>query len=206
MRRPAGPPPTAEGAPPPRIIAGRHRGRRLLVPAGLALRPTAGRTREAVFDILAGGRITPDLAGAGVLDVCAGTGAYGFEALSQGAGRAVFIDRDDRALAAIAATAAAFGEREILLLAADAERLPPPPFAARAPLDFAFLDPPYGAGLVPPALAGLAAGGWLRTGGIVVIEMDAAEELVLPEPYQLLVDRRRYGRAAIVFVRLAGAG
>jgi 16S rRNA (guanine966-N2)-methyltransferase len=190
----------------PRIIAGRHRGRPLQVPAGLALRPTASRAREAAFDILQHGLAWPGLAGAGIVDVCAGTGAYGLEALSRGAGHATFIDNDQRALAAIQATAARLGESAaVTLLALDACRLPPPPVVAGAPLDLAFLDPPYRSDIAEAALSGLAARGWLRPGAIVLMEVADGMPAPVPPPFTLL-DERTYGAARLVFLKVAGSG
>lgn len=192
--------PPAKAAP-PRIIAGRHRGRPLRVPAGLALRPTAGRTREAVFDILAHGLAWPGLDGAAVVDVCAGTGAYGLEALSRGARQATFIDREARALEAIAASAEAFGDAaRITLLALDAAALPPPPLAARAPLDLAFIDPPYREAIAAAILVRLRAQGWLKPGAIVVVEAAAGSAPApLPEGCRVML-ARTYGAAQVAFV------
>jgi len=116
-----------------RIVAGEHRGRRLKAPRGARTRPTADRVREAVFSILG------DIDGARVLDLYAGSGALGIEALSRGAASAVFVERDPRALEAIRANLAAIGA-EPTVVRADALR-----FLARAPghFDVVFIDPPY---------------------------------------------------------------
>src|SRR5215472_5185665 len=135
-----------------RIVGGRHRGRRLLVPPGDAVRPTSDRAREALFNILSHG----DFAAAGspfadenVLDAFAGTGALGIEALSRGAARAAFIETDRTALAALRRNLAALDETDAAdVIAGDATRPPRrAPFAAAV----AFLDPPYGTGLAAPA-------------------------------------------------------
>ncbi|MFZ1413982.1 MAG: RsmD family RNA methyltransferase [Defluviicoccus sp.] len=184
-----------------RIIAGKHRGRRI-VPAGLvSLRPTLERVRQSVFDILAHGVAWAGFGEATVLDVFAGSGAYGLEALSRGAPHACFIDHDAEALKAIQRTAAAIGEaRTITLLKLDAARLPAPPRAAATPAALAFLDPPYGAGLAVPALAGLARG-WLAPDALAVVEVEARERFAAPPPFSI-VDERVHGPARIIFCRL----
>lgn len=184
-----------------RIIAGKHRGRPLRVPHE-GVRPTAERTREALFDILAHGIDWPGFEGAHVLDVFAGTGACGLEALSRGAGHATFIDLDPVALQAIRRNAAAMGEAwTITLLKLDATRLVTPPGAAAAPCGLAFLDPPYESGLAHPALQGLASRRWLGPEAIAVVEIAAREPLAPPSGWRIL-DERTYGAARVVFLRL----
>ncbi len=161
-----------------RIIAGKHRGRAIRVPRTEGLRPTADRVREALFNILEHGLDWAGLDGARVIDAFAGTGAFGLEALSRGAARATFLDVDGAALLAIRRNAAAMGEaRNVTLLKLDATRLPPPPGAASAPCDLAFLDPPYESGLALPALQGLASRHWLGPGAVAVVEVAAREPL-----------------------------
>src|SRR5215208_1710821 len=130
-----------------RIVGGVHRGRRLVAPLGDTVRPTSDRAREALFNILSHGRFAASglpFAGNPVLDAFAGTGALGLEALSRGAGVAVFIEMEREALAALRRNIAALGEEDSAhLVAGDATR--PPRAAMRCAL--AFLDPPYGSGL-----------------------------------------------------------
>ncbi len=184
-----------------RIIGGRHGGRRLQAPRGGELRPTADRAREAVFNILGHHPEMPGFEDAVVLDMFAGTGAYGLEALSRGAARAVFVDRDRVALKGIRSNAAALNEEHrAVLLKLDAARLPAPPGAAEAPAGLAFLDPPYGSGLAVPALEGLRARGWIGAGAVCVVEVAARESLVPPPGYTTL-DERTYGAARIAFLR-----
>jgi 16S rRNA (guanine966-N2)-methyltransferase len=152
-----------------RIIAGAWRGRVLRAPTGQTTRPTAERARQALFDMLLhapwGGRAL--LEGADVLDGFAGTGALGLEALSRGAGRAWFIERDAAALAALRANIAACrAEGRAIVLAGDV--LAPP---AGVPCALVFLDPPYGAGLLAPAIAALRAAGWLAPGALLLAEV-----------------------------------
>ena len=182
-----------------RIIAGRHRGRALAAPEGHAVRPTSDRAREALFDILAHGRFAdrPVFEEARVLDAFAGTGAFGLEALSRGAAQASFIEKDRAALAALRANIETLGEaKRAAVLPGDA--LNPPPAAAAASL--VFLDPPYGQDLAAPALAALAARGWLAAGALTVVEVAARQKFDAPAGFTLL-EERRYGAARLVFLR-----
>lgn len=186
-----------------RIIAGKHRGRPIVPPASLPLRPTLERVRQSVFDILAHGVGWAGFAGAAVLDVFAGSGAYGLEALSRGARHACFIDIDAQALKAIERNAAVIGEsRSVALLQLDAARLPPPTANAGTPAALALVDPPYGAGLAVPALMALASG-WLAPDALAVVEVATAEPFPAPPPFSI-VDERTVGPARIVFCRLDG--
>ena len=171
-----------------RIVAGRFKGRRLVAPRGTATRPTSDRVREALFSVLG-----PSVQGARVLDLFAGSGALGLEALSRGAATAVFVDRSPRAIAAIAANLEALGidahvhrmEARAALRAA---------LARREAYDLVFLDPPYrhAAGLgreLSEALAPV-----LAPGARVVTESDRRDPIALDLP---LSDERRYGDTVI---------
>jgi len=189
-------------APVLRIVAGRHRGRRLAAPEGLGTRPTAERVRQALFDMLWhapwAGRDAVD--GARVLDAFAGTGALGLEALSRGAARAVFIEPDRAALAALRANIATLGEQDrARVIPGDATRPP----RADAPCSLIFLDPPYGKDFVPRALAALGAAGWIAPAALVVVEVGKAEALGLPG-FALLAERA-HGAARLVVLRPASA-
>lgn len=177
-----------------RIIAGRHRGRRLAAPPGRTARPTADRAREALFNILAhSDRV--ELEGAVAVDAFAGSGALGLEALSRGAAHAVFLENHGGALAAIHANIAALGESaRATVMLADAAK--PPKAAKRCTL--ALLDPPYHSGLAGPCLAGLADRGWLAPGALAVVEVAAAEPFVPPPGFEA-VEERVYGAAKLVF-------
>jgi 16S rRNA (guanine966-N2)-methyltransferase len=162
-----------------RIIAGRHRGRTLVVPPGDATRPTADRLRQALFDMLWhapwGGRTT--IQDQLVLDAFGGTGALGLEALSRGADHCTFLETAKPALAALRANIAACREEaRSAILASDATRPPP----ARVPCGLVFLDPPYGQGLVPRAVAALSAAGWIAPGALIVAETAQDDALILP--------------------------
>ena len=183
-----------------RIIAGRHRGRRLAAPAGEATRPTADRVRQALFDMLWhapwGGRGA--VADRRVLDAFAGTGALGLEALSRGAAHATFLETARPALAALRANIAACGaEAASTVLAADATRPP------RAPLPCAlvFLDPPYAEGLLPKAVAALAEAGWIAPAALLVAESAAAAPPPAPPPGFTALAERLHGPARLSVVR-----
>jgi 16S rRNA (guanine966-N2)-methyltransferase len=189
-----------------RIVGGSHRGRRLLAPPGTAVRPTADRVREALFDILLHGRFAArgnPVAAAIVLDAFAGTGAFGLEALSRGAAVAVFIERDSAALEVLGRNVEALDEAaRARIVAGDAIRPPPADRAAT----LAFLDPPYGSGLATPALSALATAGWLAADALAIVEVARREGLPLPAGF-VVGDERVYGAARLVFLRRgAGAG
>ena len=184
-----------------RVTAGKHRGRRLAIPAGRDVRPTSDRARQALFNILehrgfrdGGGSL---IRNAQILDAFAGSGALGLEALSRGAAHATFMETAAPALEAIRRNVEACreeGKSEILRV--DATRPP----KARAACNIAFLDPPYREGLAAPALAALAAAGWLADSAICCVELAADEDFSAPEGFELL-DERRYGAARILLLR-----
>jgi 16S rRNA (guanine966-N2)-methyltransferase len=183
-----------------RIVGGSHRGRRLLAPPGEAVRPTSDRAREALFDILSHGDFAAEgspFADVAVLDAFAGTGAFGLEALSRGAAEAFFIENDREALVALRRNIAALGEeRRARVVIGDALRPPRAPAACA----LAFLDPPYRSGFAAPALAALAAAGWLTPEALVIVEVAAREPLSPPAGFAL-PDERVYGAARLVFLR-----
>ncbi len=194
-----------------RIVGGRLRGRRLEAPGGTTLRPTADRTREALFNILcqgkldwrpnreAGGEGNP-LAGARALDAFAGTGALGLEALSRGAGFVTFMENQAAALNACRHNIDALDEAaHTELLRCDVLRPP----KAVTPCELVLMDPPYNQDLAPPALAALQAAGWLAPGALAAIELMAKEPFTPPDGFETL-DERKYGKARLVFLRAAG--
>ena len=184
-----------------RIVGGKHRGRNLKAPEGQNVRPTSDRTREAVFNILAHGIDGFSFQEASVVDLFCGTGALGLEALSRGAGHATFIDSDRASLALAKANAATLGEwRNVTLLKIESKRLAPPPLAAKAPCQLAFLDAPYNQGLTQPALLALSNKGWLEAGSVVVVEV-AEKELLEPPRSLEVLDERTYGAARVVFLQ-----
>ena len=182
-----------------RIIAGRHRGRRLAAPPGATTRPTADRVRQALFDMLwhapwAGRAV---IEGARVLDAFAGTGALGLEALSRGAAHATFLETDRAALAALRANIAACGEEARATVLPDDATRPPP---AALPCSLVFLDPPYGQGLIARALPALATAGWIAPGALVSAEFGGGD-LALPPPGFAPLAERAHGAARLLVMR-----
>ncbi|QPH55471.1 16S rRNA (guanine(966)-N(2))-methyltransferase RsmD [Pontivivens ytuae] len=179
-----------------RIVAGRFRGRALAAlgkgDAGAQLRPTTDRVRESLFSVLGGHGV---LEGARVLDLFAGTGALGLEALSRGAVHVTFVDDGAKAGQLLKRNIATLGVAdETRVIRRDARRL----FAADATCDLVFLDPPYGRGLGAPALAAAAAGGWIAEDALVVWEEAAPQEV--PAGFRE-VDRRAYGDTSVQLLR-----
>ncbi len=174
-----------------RIVAGHWRGRRLIAPPGAATRPTADRVRQALFDMLLhapwGGRDVID--GARVLDVFAGTGAFGLEALSRGAAHTTFVEHDRAALAALHANVAACAAQDRTdVLPIDALAIQP-----GEPADLVFLDPPYHRDLVPRAIARLRTAGRLAPHALLIAETGHDE----PPPAADMLAERRHGAARI---------
>jgi 16S rRNA (guanine966-N2)-methyltransferase len=181
-----------------RIVGGRFRGRALKGPASAAIRPTSDRLRETIFNILAHGYGDP-VPGARVLDLFAGTGAMGLEALSRGAAFALFVDDSAAARGLIRENVEALGlGGQSRLFRRDATRLGPA--APNAPFSLVFCDPPYGKGLAERALAACAADGWLTNDALVVIEEAGGAALKFPEGFAL-IETRDYGEAQLVFGR-----
>jgi 16S rRNA (guanine966-N2)-methyltransferase len=184
-----------------RIVGGALRGRVLSTPKSQAIRPTSDRLRESIFDILAHAH-DDAVAGANVVDLFAGTGALGFEAISRGAARALFVDDGAEARALLRANVEALGQGGVTrVFRRDATRLGLAPPGETFSL--AFLDPPYGKGLADLALRQLVAGGWLAPSALVVIEEAAQAEVALPDSLTR-EDVRRYGDTQIVFARYEG--
>ncbi len=184
-----------------RIIGGTHRGRALAAlgagdPAA-HLRPTTDRVRESLFGMLEGGRFGDPVADAAVLDLFAGTGALGLEALSRGARKAVFVESGRKAQALLARNIATLGEgARSEVMRRDATRLGPAPVA----FDLVFLDPPYGTGIGARALRAALAGGWIAPDALVIWEDSSEADL----PGGLLrVDARRYGDTWVTLARPA---
>ncbi len=179
-----------------RIVGGRLRGRALKGPASDSIRPTSDRLRESLFNILAHAYDAP-AEGARVIDLFAGTGALAIEALSRGAAMALLVDQGAEAAAIIRANIEALGlEGAARLLRRDARKLGLAPEDERYGL--AFLDPPYGKGLAPPALKALREGGWLEPQALIVIEEAAEAEVALPEGF-ILREARRFGDTQLIF-------
>lgn len=182
-----------------RIIAGAYKGRAITAPKGGATRPTADRTRESIFNLLAHrGDFTFE--GARAVDLFAGSGAMGFEAISRGAAFCLFVEIDAGARGAIRDNVEAlglFGNTRIHRRSATA--LGAKPAGVGPPFTLAFLDPPYRKDLAPPALIALAGGEWLAPGALVVVEQAKDEAPAIGAGYAEL-DRRIYGDTQVGFL------
>jgi 16S rRNA (guanine966-N2)-methyltransferase len=182
-----------------RIVAGSLRGRSLAAPATDRIRPTSDRVREAVFNILLHGIDGVDLESARVIDLFAGTGALGLEALSRGAGYCLFVEEGPEARALIRQNIEAFGLMGVTrIFRRDATDLGP--IGNMAPFAIAFLDPPYDKGLGEKALLSLRDGQWLVPGATIVLEERAGAAVTLPPGFTEL-DRRAWGDTEVVFGR-----
>jgi 16S rRNA (guanine966-N2)-methyltransferase len=175
-----------------RIIAGQWRGRPLKAPAGATTRPSADRTREALFSMLAS-RLG-DFEGIAVLDLFAGTGALGLEALSRGAGSCSFVEQDRAALDALRANCASFGVQADIRAQA-VNTLGPAPRA----YDLVMMDPPYAMRAGVPTLERLARLGWLAPGALASVEGERGEA-VTPQGFAVEAERH-YGKARITLLR-----
>jgi 16S rRNA (guanine966-N2)-methyltransferase len=180
-----------------RIVAGKFRGKQLDTPKSDDIRPTADRVREAVFSII-GSRLGPNLTGHRVLDLFAGTGAMGLEALSRGAETCVFVDTGIEARGLIRGHIESFGVGgQTKLLKRDATDLGP--VERTRPATLVFVDPPYGRGLGERAIAAALAGGWIDKGALIVLEERKDVEIIAPEGSEI-VDRRDYGDTAVTLL------
>src|SRR5690606_19630383 len=180
-----------------RIVAGKFRGKQLNSPSDQSTRPTSDRARESIFNIL-GSRLGPALDGRRVLDLFAGTGALGLEALSRGAAHVTFVETGAEARGLIRDHIEAFGAAGITkLLRRDATALGKP--GTFGQFDLIFLDPPYAQALGEKALAELASNGWIAPGATIVWEESSDVEVTIPDGFTL-DDTREYGAAAIRFL------
>jgi 16S rRNA (guanine966-N2)-methyltransferase len=182
-----------------RVVAGKARGTQLEAPEDRRIRPTADRVREAVFNILEHGIEGFHLPGARVLDLFAGTGALGIEALSRGTGFCVFIDIDAAARGLVRANverARMTGQCRI----SRRDACDPGDIGKFQRFDLVFADPPYGRGLAERAAAAVLAGGWLNPGAVMVAEEAADAPFAWPAGFAAL-DERRYGDTVVRFAR-----
>ncbi|MEM7463131.1 MAG: 16S rRNA (guanine(966)-N(2))-methyltransferase RsmD [Pseudomonadota bacterium] len=179
-----------------RIVGGKFKGRRLATPNSKAIRPTSDRTRESLFNMLANRH---DLQDARVLDLFAGTGALGLEAVSRGAAFVLFVENSTQGRALIRANAEALGlQGKTRLFRRDATRLGDAGKISQ--FDLAFADPPYARGLGESAAKALLAGRWLKAGALFILEENSSD---FPDSIDgfVLEDRRDYGDTAIGFFR-----
>lgn len=183
-----------------RIVGGRFRGRTLAGPRSDAIRPTSDRLRETIFNILGHGYGDP-VTGTRVIDLFAGTGAMGIEALSRGAAFCLFVDEAAQARGLVRENIEALGlGGSTRLFRRDATRMGAA--AGNEPFSLVFCDPPYSHDLAPRALASCAEGGWLAEGALVVVEEAHGVEVRLPKPFEEH-ERRDYGETKVVFGRYA---
>jgi 16S rRNA (guanine966-N2)-methyltransferase len=181
-----------------RIVGGTWRGRALKGPNTSDVRPTSDRLREAIFNVLAHA-YDDACSGARVIDLFAGTGALGIEAMSRGAQFALFVDDSPEGRSLIRANVETLGlGGTSKIFRRDATKLGQMPPQDRFTL--AFLDPPYGRSLVEPALVELRDGGWLAKEALCIVEESGDTKLALPEGYELL-ERRDYGETQVVILR-----
>jgi 16S rRNA (guanine966-N2)-methyltransferase len=184
-----------------RVVGGRLRGRVLTGPKSQTIRPTADRLRESLFNILAHAYGDP-VAQARVLDLFAGTGALGIEALSRGAAFALFVDETAEARAIIRENVAALGLGGVTrIFRRDATRLGPA--HPVEPFSLVFADPPYGRDLANAALVAASNGGWLAPDALIVVEEAAESGFAVPEGFSEL-ERRLYDDTELTFCRFNG--
>ncbi|MGO9702193.1 MAG: 16S rRNA (guanine(966)-N(2))-methyltransferase RsmD [Xanthobacteraceae bacterium] len=181
-----------------RVVGGRLRGRTLASPKSPAIRPTADRLRESLFNILVHAYGDP-ITGARVLDLFAGTGALGIEALSRGAAFALFVDEGAEARALLRENVAALGLGGVSrIFRRDATKLGPA--HPVEPFSLAFLDPPYGHGLAQQSLASARVGGWFMPNTVIIVEEAKKAQFAAPEGFTEL-ERRDYDDTEFVFLR-----
>ena len=184
-----------------RIVGGRLRGRTLSAPKTSAIRPTADRLRESLFNILVHGYGDP-VTGSRVLDLFAGTGALGLEAISRGAEFCLFVDDGAEARALLRANVETLGLGGITrIFRRDAVTLGPA--NPVKPFSLVFLDPPYGKGLAEGALAAARDGGWLVPDALIIVEEARASSFAAPASFSEL-ERRPYDDTEFVFLRWSG--
>lgn len=181
-----------------RIVGGTFSGRAIAAPKGRDTRPTADRARQAIFNILSA-REDFDFPGARVIDLFAGSGALGLEAISRGAAFALFVETDAAARGAIRDNIEALGLFGVTRIhRRSATDLGQKPAGLGEPFTLAFIDPPYAADLVAPTLAALAEGLWLQQGALIVIEQGEREAPAQAAGFEE-IDRRVYGAAQVGF-------
>lgn len=188
-----------------RIVGGQQRGRPLSSPKGTDTRPTSDRARQAIFNILehAAWRTGDPIANAEVLDVFAGTGAMGLEAMSRGAHHCVFVENDAAAARVCQQNIDALNYRaSASLLKLDATKPPPRP-SYMPPRTLVFLDPPYGHDMGAQSLEALASKGWLSPGAICVMEMAKKRPEKIPQGFTAH-NTRDYGVARVAFLEWPG--
>lgn len=185
-----------------KIIAGKYKGRNIITPEEFSSKPTKGIMREALFNILNANFIkedgSPIIQDCLFLDLCCGTGSIGFEALSRGAGKSIFIDTDKAVLETIRATAKIFGISDNCLpLRLDATKLP----VAKEQCNVVFIDPPYKVNLISPMLISLYQQEWIASNSVVIFESSIFDEVEIPQYYEVIKERR-YGKVKLTLLNM----
>ncbi|HAQ34362.1 MAG: 16S rRNA (guanine(966)-N(2))-methyltransferase RsmD [Maricaulis sp.] len=183
-----------------RIVGGQFKGRTIAAPKGPGTRPTSDKARESLFNIIDHADWVPPLEGARVMDIYAGSGALGLEAISRGASFCLFVETSSAARGAIRDNAELFqlfGNTRIHRR--DATFLGTKPAGVGPPFDFAFMDPPYGYDLGPKTLRTLKEGGWLKPEALVILEVGSDED---PDTAGwTILDERKWGKAKVFFLK-----
>ena len=176
-----------------RIIAGKYRGKKLFSPENKDVRPTSDRARESIFNIL-NSRFSADYSRYNLLDIYAGTGAFGFEALSRGVANVTFVDKNTEN---IQKNAKLFPneQNKINILKADATNLS----KINKTFNLIFMDAPYSQGLTEKTLQQLIQKDWLSENALCIVETQKNEEVIIPEEFEI-IDERIYGIAKILFI------
>ncbi|WP_297801321.1 16S rRNA (guanine(966)-N(2))-methyltransferase RsmD [uncultured Brevundimonas sp.] len=189
-----------------RIVAGSLKGRAIVAPEGQGTRPTSDRARQAIFNVLEHAAWAEDvLDGARIIDLYAGSGALGYEAISRGGAFCLFVETDDGARGAIRENMDAYGLfGRTRVHRRSATDLGPRPGSAGEAFTLAFLDPPYGKGLGEQTLAKLLEGNWLAPNAVVVFERGSDEPEIETPGYERM-DARDYGAARVLFLKVAAA-
>lgn len=185
-----------------RIVAGQFKGRPIQAPKSDATRPTSDRARESMFNMIAHADWAPDLEGARVMDLFAGSGALGLEALSRGASFCLFVETAHAARGAIRENIEKLGLFGATRLhRRSAVQLGEKPAGLGAPFDMAFLDPPYHKDLIAPCIGALVEGNWLTDGALIIAET-ASDEALDVAGWSLIADRTS-GAAKFWFLKRA---
>jgi len=179
-----------------RVVAGRFRGTTLDAPDGRETRPTSDRARESLFNILENGKHTPGIRGARIIDLFAGTGALGIEALSRGAEHCTFAENNRDTLDVLKRNIAKLKLADETRILGSVLTLPA---NVGRPVDIALLDPPYGRDLLEPALNSLLAGEWISPDSLIVVQLHPKEQFSPSERFTIL-DDRKYGAARFLFL------
>lgn len=181
-----------------RIIAGKYKGKKLIAPEGLDVRPTSDRARESVFNILMN-KLDRPISDYKIIDLFAGTGAFAFEALSRGVSKACLVESSSKSILYIKKNLENLNDakNKVQILNQDATKLPK---NIGEKYNLVFMDAPYNKSLSEPALVSLIKNSWLDSGAIIIIEIDKNENFEIPKELSL-IDERIYGKAKFIFLK-----